>query len=140
VEAFVSNLLPLEQHTHEFGSARPQPGAGPVGGAAPVQGVGPVPGAVLSRLAVFVRDDCPLCEQRVKNLENSGQAFDLYMVGTRGDDARIRAWVRRLRIDPAKVRSGIITLNHDAGRWFSLGLPGSLPAVLQSVDGRWVRE
>jgi integrating conjugative element protein (TIGR03759 family) len=93
-----------------------------------------------SRLAVFVKEDCPACDQRVTDLERSGESFDLYMVGTRGEDARIRTWAMRLKIDPAKVREGTITLNHDGGRWFSIGLPGSLPAVLHSVDGRWVRE
>jgi integrating conjugative element protein (TIGR03759 family) len=92
------------------------------------------------RLAVFVKEDCPVCDQQVKALEGRGQPFDLYMVGTRGEDARIRAWAMRLKIDPTKVRAGIITLNHDAGRWLTLGLPGTLPAVLHSVDGRWARE
>jgi integrating conjugative element protein (TIGR03759 family) len=96
--------------------------------------------AVSARLAVFVKEDCRPCDQRVKDLEGSGQPFDLYMVGTRGDDARIRAWAMRLKIDPAKVRAGSITLNHDAGRWLSLGLPGTLPAVLHSVEGQWTRE
>ena len=92
------------------------------------------------RLAVFVKEDCPICDQQVKDLEGRGQPFDLYMVGTRGDDARIRAWAMRLKIDPTKVRAGIITLNHDSGRWVTLGLPGTLPAVLHSVEGRWTRE
>jgi integrating conjugative element protein (TIGR03759 family) len=97
-------------------------------------------GTTAARLAVFVKENCAACDQRVKDLEESGQAFDLYMVGTRGDDARIRTWATHLKIDPAKVRAGTITLNHDGGRWFSLALPGSLPAVLHSVNGQWLRE
>lgn len=93
-----------------------------------------------ARLAVFVKEDCPPCDQRVKDLEGAGEVFDLYMVGTRGDDARIRTWAMHVKIDPAKVRAGMITLNHDGGRWFSLGLAGSLPAVLHSVNGQWLRE
>jgi integrating conjugative element protein (TIGR03759 family) len=93
-----------------------------------------------SRLAVFVKDDCSSCDERVKALIQGASAFDLYMVGTRGDDSRIRAWAQRVQIDPSKVRSGTITLNHDGGRWLSLGLPGSLPAVLHSVNGRWIRD
>lgn len=93
-----------------------------------------------TRLAVFVKEDCPTCDQRVKDLASAGTAFDLYMVGSRGDDARIQAWASRLKINPAKVRAGTITLNHDAGRWYSMGGPGSLPAVLHSVNGRWTRE
>ncbi len=109
-------------------------------GAAFQTGATPMPRAAPERLAVFVKEDCLACDQRVKDLEGRGQAFDLYMVGTRGDDARIRTWATRLKIDPAKVRAGTITLNHDGGRWFSIGLPGSLPAVLHSVNGQWLRE
>lgn len=102
--------------------------------------VAPLQAASRARLAVFVKEDCPACDHRIKDLEASGQPFDLYMVGTRGEDARIRAWAARLGIAPAKVRAGTITLNHDGGRWFALGLPGSLPAVLHSVNGQWRRE
>src|SRR5690606_12570884 len=68
------------------------------------------------RLAVFVRDNCPQCEQRVRQLQASEAAFDVYMVGSRQDDARIRQWAAKAGIDPAKVRQRVITLNHDAGR------------------------
>lgn len=92
------------------------------------------------RLAVFVKDDCPPCEQRVRQLQASDAAFDLYMVGSRQDDARIRQWAARAGIEPAKVREAAITLNHDAGRWLSIGLPGDLPAVVREINGqrqRW---
>ena len=56
------------------------------------------------------------------------------------DDARIREWARRARIDPAKVRARHITLNHDGGRWLSLGLQGELPAVVRQVGGQWQRQ
>ncbi|WP_080424300.1 TIGR03759 family integrating conjugative element protein [Burkholderia ubonensis] len=85
------------------------------------------------RLAVFVKDDCPTCDARVRQLQTSGAAFDIYMVGSRGDDARIRAWAQRIGIDPAKVRAHTITLNHDAGRWLMLGGQGTLPAVLSDT-------
>ncbi len=91
------------------------------------------------RLAVFVKADCAPCEQRVRQLQAEGAAFDLYMVGSRQDDDRIRSWARQAGIDPAKVRARTITLNHDAGRWLSLGLAGDLPAVVQKVDGQWQR-
>jgi integrating conjugative element protein (TIGR03759 family) len=91
------------------------------------------------RLAVFVKDDCPPCEQRVRQLQGSAAAFDLYMVGSRQEDARIRQWAARIGIEPAKVREGAITLNHDAGRWLSIGLPGELPAVVREVNGQWQR-
>ena len=65
---------------------------------------------------------------------------DLYMVGSRQDDGRIRDWAKRANVDPARVRSGSITLNHDGGRWLSLGLPGELPAVVREVNGQWQRQ
>lgn len=92
------------------------------------------------RLAVFIKEDCPPCEQRVKQLQAAGTAFDLYMVGSRQDDARIRQWAAQVGIDPAKVRARTITLNHDAGRWLSIGVQGELPAVVREVDGQWRRQ
>jgi integrating conjugative element protein (TIGR03759 family) len=92
------------------------------------------------RLAVFVKDNCTACDQRVKQLQASDRAFDLYMVGSRNDDTRIREWAARVGIDPAKVRARTITLNHDAGRWLTIGEQGELPAVVREVNGRWQRE
>jgi integrating conjugative element protein (TIGR03759 family) len=91
------------------------------------------------RTAVFVRDGCAPCDQAVQRLQATGTPFDIYVVGSRADDARIRDWARRARIDPDKVRSQQITLNHDAGRWLSLGLPGELPATVRQVEGQWQR-
>ena len=42
--------------------------------------------------------------------------------------------------EPAKVRARTITLNHDAGRWLSIGVPGELPAVVREVNGQWQRQ
>jgi len=92
------------------------------------------------RLAVFVRADCPPCVRRVQQLQASGAAFDVYVVGTRGDDARVRQWATQAAVDPAKVRARTITLNHDGGRWLSLGLSGELPAVVREVNGQWQRQ
>lgn len=92
------------------------------------------------RLAVFVKADCAPCEQRVHEMQDAGTAFDVYMVGTRQDDARIRQWATKAGVDPARVRARTITLNHDAGRWLSLGLPGELPAVAREVNGVWQRQ
>jgi len=92
------------------------------------------------RLAIFVKADCPPCVQRTRQLQAAGTAFDLYMVGSRGDDALIRQWASQAGIDPARVRAHTITLNHDGGRWLSLGLSGELPAVVQEVNGQWQRQ
>jgi integrating conjugative element protein (TIGR03759 family) len=93
-----------------------------------------------SHRAVFVKADCPACDARVLALQAAGRPFDLYMVGTRGDDAAIRAWAGRIGIDPKKVRERSITLNHDAGRWLQVGDGGALPAVLHWVNGKWQRQ
>ncbi|MDF8361320.1 MULTISPECIES: TIGR03759 family integrating conjugative element protein [Pseudomonadota] len=92
------------------------------------------------RTAVFVKDGCEACGQLVQRLQSSGTEFDLYMVGSRQDDGRIRDWAKRVNVDPARVRSGSITLNHDSGRWLSLGLPGDLPAVVRETNGQWQRQ
>ena len=92
------------------------------------------------RTAVFVKDGCAACGQLVQRLQSSGTEFDLYMVGSRQDDTRIRDWAKRANVDPARVRSGGITLNHDGGRWLSLSLPGDLPAVVREVNGQWQRQ
>ncbi len=92
------------------------------------------------RLAVFVKDDCPLCETRVKQLQSAGSIFDLYLVGSHQDDVRVREWAAHVGIDPAKVRARTITLNHDAGRWLSIGGQGELPAVVTEVNGQWQRQ
>lgn len=102
---------------------------------APLRALAPAPttganGTSSERLAVFIKDDCPACDARVRQLQASSAAFDIYMVGSRGDDARIRAWAKRVGIDAAKVRAHNITLNHDAGRWLMLGSASELPAVL----------
>ncbi len=89
------------------------------------------------RIAVFVKADCLPCDQRVRQLQAGGTDFDIYMVGSRQDDMRIRQWATHAGIEPEKVRSRAITLNHDAGRWLSLGLPGNLPAVVHEVNGQW---
>jgi integrating conjugative element protein (TIGR03759 family) len=91
------------------------------------------------RLAVFVKDNCPACAARVKELQGAGSPFDLYLVGSRQDDARVREWATQVGIDPAKVRARVITLNHDAGRWLSIGGQGELPAVVTEINGQWQR-
>uniref|UniRef100_UPI000DA6765B TIGR03759 family integrating conjugative element protein n=1 Tax=Pseudomonas huaxiensis TaxID=2213017 RepID=UPI000DA6765B len=93
-----------------------------------------------NRLALFVQADCPPCEHKVIRLQLSSTPFDLYLVGSGNDDQRIRGWARKVGIDPAQVQARRITLNHDAGRWESLGLAGQLPALVREVDGQWIRQ
>ena len=92
------------------------------------------------RVAVFIKDNCAPCDHRVQQLQAAGQPFDIYVVGSRQDDEHIRKWAGQVGIDPERVREGTITLNHDAGRWLSIGGRGALPAVMREVDGRWLRD
>ena len=92
------------------------------------------------RLAVFVAMNCPGCEVQVKALQRDGQPFDLYLVGSKGSDDSLRSWALKAGIKPDKVRSQQITLNHDGGRWISIGGKGSFPALLRQVNGQWVRQ
>ncbi|HIE0758619.1 TIGR03759 family integrating conjugative element protein, partial [Pseudomonas aeruginosa] len=91
------------------------------------------------RLALFVQDNCTACIQRVRDLQQQNKEFDLYFVGSQNDAERVRHWAILAGVDPKKVRSKQITLNHDEGRWMALGLGGALPALVQEVNGRWQR-
>ncbi|SFT71770.1 integrating conjugative element protein, PFL_4693 family [Paraburkholderia aspalathi] len=95
---------------------------------------------VPGRLAVFVKDGCAACDDRVRALQAQGSTFDVYMVGSRQDDGLIRQWAQHAGVDPARVRARTITLNHDAGRWLSIGGQGDLPAIVREVDGQWQRQ
>lgn len=79
------------------------------------------------RLALFVQDNCTACIQRVRDLQQQNKEFDLYFVGSQNDAERVRHWAILAGVDPKKVRSKQITLNHDEGRWMALGLGGALP-------------
>ncbi|WP_454869333.1 TIGR03759 family integrating conjugative element protein [Pseudomonas farris] len=92
------------------------------------------------RVAVFVEYDCSRCEHRVKQLNTAGTPFDLYVVGSRQDDKRIRDWAQKVGIKLTRIRDGTITLNHDNGRWLSIGAQGELPAVMREVNGKWLRQ
>ena len=61
-------------------------------------------------------------------------------IGGSASDYRHCAETIQAGIDAARVRARTITLNHDAGRWLSLGLPGDLPAVVREVNGQWQRQ
>lgn len=89
-----------------------------------------------SRLAVFVRENCPPCDTRLKKLLSSAHPLDIWLVGSQNDDTRLRRWALTQHIDPRRVKSREITLNHDAGRWQKLG-SGQIPAVLEQQEGQW---
>lgn len=111
-------------------------------GLLPIQGMAsssPTSSAVAPRPALFVEDHCPACTAEAQRLQSSDMAFDIYLVGSQGEDERVRSWARQADVDPAKVQRRQITLNHDRGRWFSLGALGPLPATFQEVNGQWQR-
>jgi len=111
-------------------------------GLLPIQGMAspsPASSAVMPRHALFVEDHCPACTAEAQRLQSSDMAFDIYLVGSQGEDERVRRWARQADVDPAKVQRRQITLNHDRGRWFNLGAPGPLPATFQEVNGQWQR-
>ncbi|MCF5508342.1 MULTISPECIES: TIGR03759 family integrating conjugative element protein [Pseudomonadaceae] len=112
-------------------SSNPAPSAG-TGAVTALKGTG--------RLAVFVQDSCTACIAKVKDLQAQKQSFDLYFVGSQGDDEKIRRWAILAGVEPTSVRNRQITLNHDAGRWLGLGLGGELPAVVREVNGQWQRQ
>ncbi len=111
-------------------------------GLLPIQGLAsptPVSSFLAPRPALFVEDGCPDCTTEVQRLQSADSVFDLYLVGSQGEDERLRRWARHAGIEPARVQRRQITLNHDRGRWFGLGAPGPLPAFFQQVDGQWQR-
>jgi len=111
-------------------------------GLLPIQGMSsssPTSSPVAPRPALFVEDQCPACTAEAQRLQSVDLAFDLYLVGSQGEDERVRTWARQAGIDPARVQRHQITLNHDRGHWFSLGAPGSLPMTFQQVNGQWQR-
>ena len=111
-------------------------------GLLPIQGMAspaPTSSAAAPHQALFVEDHCPACTAEAQRLQSSDTAFDIYLVGSQGEDERVRRWARQAGIDRAKVQRRQITLNHDRGRWFSLGALGSLPATFQQVNGQWQR-
>lgn len=109
----------------------------------PIQGgVSPSTGAqaqINSRLLVFVSTDCLPCDAKISLLQRSAVNFDVFVVGTAGDDQKIRAWATKVGIKPERVRSREITLNHDSGQWMDLaGLDGELPGVFKREGGQWL--
>ncbi|EEE6744487.1 TIGR03759 family integrating conjugative element protein [Salmonella enterica subsp. enterica serovar Westhampton] len=90
-----------------------------------------------SRLAVFVREDCPPCDTRLKMLLSAGNPLDIWLVGSDNDDSRLRSWAVAQHIDNTRVQRREITLNHDAGRWLHYG-QGRMPVVLEKQGDTWL--
>lgn len=124
------------QNAYTAAWAKLFPGLLPIQGMAPPS---PTSSTAAPRQALFVEDHCSACTAEAQRLQSSDTTFDIYLVGSQGEDERVRRWARQADIDRAKVQRRQITLNHDRGRWFSLGVPGPLPATFQQVNGQWQR-
>ncbi|WP_282361584.1 TIGR03759 family integrating conjugative element protein [Pseudomonas sp. PS01300] len=92
-----------------------------------------------SRTALFVEEHCAACVTGLQQWLQGGARLDVYLVGSQGNDARLRQWAKDAGITAAQVSGGQVTLNHDRGRWFALGASRPLPARYQQVDGKWQR-
>ncbi|MBH0724348.1 TIGR03759 family integrating conjugative element protein [Salmonella enterica] len=90
-----------------------------------------------ARMAVFVRENCPPCDARLKSLLTAGNPLDIWLVGSNNDDARLKRWAATQHIDTTRVQRREITLNHDAGRWLHYG-QGKMPSVLEKRGEAWL--
>lgn len=90
-----------------------------------------------ARLAVFVRENCPACDIRLKNLLSAGNPLDIWLVGSNNDNARLKRWAVAQHIDSVRVQRREITLNHDNGRWLHYG-QGKMPVVLEKQGDIWL--
>jgi len=95
------------------------------------------------RYAVVVSPDCTSCEQvvmeRLKWLETSisDEPVDVHVVGTLGDDTKLRAWVKENRWIEQALKSKRATLNH--GDQFA-GLSQFPVVYAKKEGGAWARE
>ncbi|MEA3241815.1 MAG: TIGR03759 family integrating conjugative element protein [Pseudomonadota bacterium] len=71
------------------------------------------------RLLFFARPACPVCDVMLKKmLMRTGEisGIDIYLTGVApGDDVAVRDWASAHQLEPERVRSRQITLNHDGG-------------------------
>lgn len=85
------------------------------------------------RLALFVKTNCVPCETKAASLIASQRPLDIYLVDSKGEDDRVRAWAKKLKIPAERVKNKTITLNHDRGQWLKYG-QGDMPVVLQQGE------
>jgi len=98
--------------------------------------------ATEERYRLFVKENCANCVKQAAMLQRLGKSFDIYMLGTGGDDQRVRRFATEASLREADVKAKKITLNHDGGLWqsgFSELAAGQLPATFVWRDGKWQR-
>jgi len=101
----------------------------------------PLPSAE-GRYRLFVKEGCADCVQQARMLQRLNEPFDLYMLGTNGDDHKVRRFATEAGIREVDVKTKKITLNHDGGLWqsgFSEQAAGQLPATFVWRGGQWQR-
>lgn len=98
---------------------------------------------VTQRYAVVVSEDCMDCArvvQRHLDIQASMETqepLDVHVVGTQGNDARLRAWAEQNRWLEAALKSGQATLNHGA----DFADLSQFPVVYAKKEGgQWERE
>lgn len=114
------------QHAYDVAWQRLYPGATPLKTTA----------TRTSRVSLFVKENCPACDRLLRTLLAQNHPLDIWLVGSQGDDNRVRRWAQEHGIDAKQVSERNITLNHDAGRWLLTGT-GKLPVALEKRGEEW---
>lgn len=92
---------------------------------------------VTKRLMLLVKiSDCPACDSELVSALSKNTPLDIYVSGSAGDDARLRAWATAKAIPLSRLKSADITLNHDMGQWQQFG-QGKMPALLRRGEKGW---
>jgi integrating conjugative element protein (TIGR03759 family) len=77
-----------------------------------------VSGGPVVRYGIVVAMDCRDCEQALNkhlallDTQTRLQGIDIYVVGSRGEDAALRAWVNRHDFPLQQIKNRTITVNH----------------------------
>ena len=88
-----------------------------------------LPDVAVRRYALVVDRGCADCGRLLRERLETGVPVDVYVRGA-ADDADLRSWAAEQAVEPAAVRSGLVTVNHGDG-----APPGAVPAVWARVAG-----
>lgn len=83
------------------------------------------PGAIGNNSYVlFISPGCKGCDdyyRKIRRIQTVGISLDIYFVGV--DDKQIIDWARTMSLDPALVKSKVVTLNRDDGTYARYNRP-----------------